>query len=129
MVKEITNYKCEICGMQFKSKDDAINCESGGVKKLLPIGTIFGMGYDVGMVYDGMVFAVIVQHPNLYRHHHGYNTWACRDTKAGDNCTEKNYCGMESWDSIFPPDKTIPAYQRMIKALKDANIVPIDYEG
>jgi hypothetical protein len=122
MVKEIINYKCEICGMQFKDKDMAQDCESTGIKELLPVGTIFSMGYE------GIVFAVVVQYPNHYRHHHSYRTWACRDTGAGDNCAGENYCGMESWDMIYPPDKTLPAYQRIVKALKDANITPIDYK-
>jgi len=122
MVKEVIFYECEICGERHKNKDNAIDCENIGIKKLLPIGTIFSMSG-----YKNIVFAIIVQYPNEHRHHHGYSTWACRDTGMGDNCAGENYCGMESWDKIYPPDKTLPAYQRMIKVLKDANIKPTDY--
>lgn|SRR4030067_487908 len=122
MVKEIIHYKCEICGEEHRNKDNAINCEAVGIKKLLHVDTIFSMRYE------GIVFSVIIQYPNEYKHHHGYSTWVCRDTCMGDNCCGENYCGMESWDKIYPPDKTLPAYQRMIEALKDANIKPIDYK-
>ena len=120
MAKIITQYQCEICKERYEKEPDAIECESKGIPDLISIGTIFSMG--VG----DMVFAVIKQLPNQYGHHHGYLTWGCRDTDAGDNAEGEHFCGFESWDKIYPPNKKIPAYKRMIKALQKTKIKPIE---
>ena len=121
MVKKRVEYECEICRSAFKNKKDADECEAKGVPKLYPIGMIFSYGDDE------MVFVIIKQHPKNYSHHHSYSTWACRDNGAGDNAKGKDFCGLESWDRIFPPNKKLPAYERMIKALKANKTKPIDY--
>jgi len=123
MVNKITKYQCEICNKVYGSEKEASDCEATGQLDLFPIGMVFAMYKD-----KPMVFAVVKQYPNNYGHHHGYSTWACRDTKYGDNAGSKNYCGLESWDSIYSPNKDIPAYGRMIKALEKAGIKPIDYK-
>ncbi len=123
MVDEIAKYKCSICNEIYDNVEDANRCESKGIIPIHPIGTIFSM-YDK----KEMIFAIIEQHPNTYGHHHTYSTWACRDTKSGDNCGGEDFCGLESWDTIFPPNKKIPAYKRMVGTLRIADINPIDYK-
>lgn len=123
MVEEIIKYKCEICGMVYDKLVQAVDCESKGIISLHPIGTIFCMYNDITMV-----FVIIKQYPNKFGHNHSYSTWACRDTKAGDNCGAEDFCGLESWDKIYTPDKTVPAYNRMLEALRAVNIEPIDYK-
>lgn len=122
MVKKITRYRCEICNEVYEDKKDADNCERKGVTPLYPIGMMFKM-YGCNEI----VFAIIKQHSNLYLHNHGYSVWACRDGNYRDNCGWGEFCGLDSWTKIYPPNKTIPAYKRMTTALKEAKITPSDY--
>jgi hypothetical protein len=121
MVKETINYDCEICGSRYNTKKEADKCESQGLPKLYPIGMVFSMGHE------NMVFAIIKQYPKHYGHHHTYSTHACRDTEAGDNEFGK-YCGIDSWSKIYPPNKDIPAYKRMIRILRKHKIKPTNYK-
>ena len=120
MVKSIIikSYECEICSVRHDTLNNAKECEAQGVPILLPIGTIFSQ-------YKDIIFCVIKQYKK--GHHNTYSTWACRDTSASDNAGGGKYCRSSSWDIISPPNKNIPAYKRMIKALKDAGIKPINY--
>ncbi len=118
MVRKIREYVCEICKKSYGLESEANKCESKGIPKLYPIGLIFSMAHPGKKI----VFAIIKQQPQNWGHHHSYSTWACRDTPAGDNVGEESYCGVESWDKIHPSNKNIPAYKRMIKALKDNKI-------
>ena len=120
MVKEIIVYECEICGNKSTDKDGIERCEKRGVPELLPIGTVYQMYKE-----PEMVFAVVKQFPNDYPHMHSYSTWACRDTPAGDTLGE-NHCGLNSGYEIYSPDKTTPAYSRLIMALEAKGITPID---
>jgi hypothetical protein len=121
MVEIITIYRCEICNDKFKTMKEAKICEAKGIDELLPIGTVYSLPS-----YDNIVFAVIKQWPKNYGHHHAYSTWACRDTDSGDNAEGEKFCGLASWDRIIAPFR-IPAYERMIEALKKAAIKPIEY--
>ena len=122
MVNEIKKYKCSICNKVHDDIESANRCESKGIIKLHPIGTVYSMYKE-----PNMVFAVIKQHPNNNGHHHSYLTWACRDTPTGDNCSGEEFCGFESWTEIYPPNKESPAYTRMLEALENEGIDPIDY--
>jgi hypothetical protein len=124
MVNKIIIYECQICKKCYTDEKEAEECEQKGVPELYPIGMVFAMDMD-----NEMVFAVIKQYPKIYPHHHGYSTWACRDTPAGDNAEGEQFCGLKSWDKIYPPNKQIPAYKRMINALKKASINPVDFEA
>ena len=123
MIEEVIKYKASICNTVYDELVQATDCERKGIIPLHPIGTIYNMYKD-----PDMVFAVIKQMPNNYKHHHSYLTWACRDTSAGDNCGGDDYCGFDSWDKIYSPDKTTPAYKRMLQALHETKIKPIDYK-
>lgn len=124
MVKVVKVYICEICKDKFRTMKEAKECEAEGIPKLLPIGLIFALPGN-----DPMVFAVIKRYPKHYGHHHTYNTWACRDTTAGDNAGGDKYCSHDSWSLRYPPNKKIPSYKRMVKVLKWANIKPLNYVG
>jgi hypothetical protein len=129
-MKEIIEYQCEICGEKYADRDDAISCESKVIPKVYPIGMMFSMPYIKEIQ---IVFAVIKQSYKAYGHNHSYLTWACRDggkegdIEYGDNTGGKDYCGLDSWSNIRSPDKNIPAYKRMLIALKKADIESIDY--
>ena len=123
MVKEISYFECEICKTKHDNKVDALQCEAKGLPDLYPKGMVFMVDED-----NPMIFAVIKQYPKYYPHHHAYSTWACRDTNAGDNAGKECYCGLESWDKIYPPNKELPAYERMIKALKKNKFKVTDYK-
>lgn len=122
MVDKITKYKCSICNEIYDDVKNANHCESKGIIELYPIGTVYSMYKE-----PNMIFAVVKQYPNRYGHHHSYLTYACRDTPVGDNCSGENFCGFDSWTKIYPPNKESPAYTRMIEALKNEEINPIDY--
>lgn len=122
MVEEIKYYECEVCRIRYDTLSEAKRCETKKKVELYPIGMIFTMD-DLSMV-----FAIIKQHPNQLGHHHAYSTWACRDTSVGDNVGSDKYCGIKSWDIIYPPNKKNPAYKRMVKALKKVNIEISDYK-
>ena len=124
-MKTIIKYQCEKCGKTYNEKENAENCENGPTPELLAIGTIF----TIVSYVDDIVFAIIKQRPKTYGHHHAYSTWACRDTPAGDNVGGEDYCGFESWSVGLPPNKNIPAYDRMVKALKEAKIKPVDFKA
>ena len=123
-MEKIIKYQCEICKTRFTKKQEALDCEKVGVLKLLPIGLVFNYQED-----KKIIFAVIKQYPNEYRHHHSYSVWATRDTGMGDNIGGEDYCGHESWSNKYLPNKKLPAYKRMLDALKKADIKPIIYKG
>ena len=133
-MKELTKYQCEICRKLYDNKNDAIACESKGVPELYPIGMIF-MYPNIKDIE--IIFAVIKQNFGCYDggHHHSYLTWACRDRKKknglnySDNVGGEEFCGIDSWSKIIPPNKNIPAYQRMLDALEKAKIKPINYKN
>lgn len=122
MVEKIIYYKCTICKCLYSDLYSAEKCEQKGKPELYPIGLIFCLPN-----YENIIFAVIKQQELFYNHNHSYSTWACRDTPVGDNAGSEEYCGLLGRDKIMSPNKKIPAYKRMIKALKKHNIQPIDY--
>jgi len=122
-MKEIIQYQCEICGDLFSNKKKAIECESLGIPELYQIGLVFMRSH----IHD-IIFAIIKQNLGAYsKHYHSYLTWACRDNGYGDNVGGSDFCGLDSWSEITAPNKNIPAYKRMVQALKEANIEPINY--
>lgn len=122
MVDEIIKYKCSICGQVYDDIERANDCESKGIINLHQIGTVYNMYKN-----SDMVFAIIRQFPNSYGHHHGYSTWVCRDLPSRDNCSGEEFCGLDSWTKIYSPNKEAPAYIRILEALKNEGIKPIDY--
>jgi hypothetical protein len=131
MVRDRIIYTCEICGEEWESRSGAEGCERKGVPGLLPIGTIFARkDYK-----EKIVFAVIKQQEKRYGHHHSYSCWACRDMpeldgtgKTRDNCKGEDYCGLDSWNFVAPPNRKLPAYKRMVRALRKVKITPMDYK-
>lgn len=89
MVNEITKYQCNICGEVYDEIESANRCESRGIIKLHPIGTVYNMYKE-----PDMVFAIIKQLPNTHNHHHSYLTWVCRDTPTGDSCSGGGFVGL-----------------------------------
>jgi len=130
MVKEEIRYRCEICMQSYEHKESAENCEARGKgeDKLLPIGLVYGYGAEDDM-YPNMVFAIIKT--AVDGHVADAASWGCRDMKEGvrDNITHKEgYCRGTDLERLQYQTKVqtdIPAYKRLIAALKRENIKPI----
>ena len=114
-------YQCEICKRTYSSKEEAIECESQKAREY-PIGTIFGLGCD------NIVFAVIKNNFISYPHSNYISFYACRDNGYGDNVSE--YCGdFLHLNDLNKPVKDIPAFTRMVEALKKQGIEPRIWTG
>lgn len=124
MVKKEIKYSCEICGDKYNEEKEALKCEKRGVPELLTIGFVFAIYED-----RQITFCIAEQEERAYGHHHRYSCWATRERSLGEQLDTlgHNFCGYDSWDLKFPPDKNLPSFKRMIDWLKLNNIEPIIY--
>ena len=111
-------YGCEFCGRFYDSQEACLECESQGRDNSQPIGLIFTTSFSG----KNIVFGIVKSNP--CNHHVNYAVHATRDTPAGDNKWGE-YCGYESYSNLNPPNKTVKAYKRMVRDLKNHGIKPI----
>jgi len=144
----ITKYQCEICHREYNNKPEAIACEAQGkMPQLFPIGMIFGRDALHEKKNEHMIFAVAGF--NQTDHYGTYLAWGARDFRAGDNLPDskeeiknpRNTCGFtiyridEASLSHFlkyemkEPNQKVPAFERMVKALKKYGVQPKVLKG
>lgn len=110
-------YRCEICGGIFKRKEAAEQCEARGRPQKYLIGMLFAVPG-----YDDIVFAVARNH--VEGHSNFIGAWAARDNGYGDNYDETCTC-----TKVSPPNRSLPAFQRMVSNLTDRNIPVAIWDG
>jgi len=123
-MKEKTKFECEICNVDYDTKEEAIKCEQrgNGKENQLPIGTLYSLSY----CGKHMIFC-IAKNESLGHHNNAY-AWACRDGGLGDNLGKGKFCsGIDKGEleHTIPVNKNSKAHKRMIDFLKTENIKPL----
>lgn len=135
-IKVITTlYQCSICGETYDDPKKAENCLSKGSPPKAPIGLIYCHEEDGGYLHDdGMVLVFAVVQESRDGHTCHTSCWAAR-SGFNDNLGDMKICcggpsayNGKDWDlSIFyPPNPDWPETQRVIHALKEAGIEPLN---
>ncbi|RJX20354.1 MAG: hypothetical protein C4570_03860 [Ammonifex sp.] len=113
-------YQCEICRRIFQEKEEAERCEARGKPQEYPVGMLFASGYS------DIVFAVARN--NVDGHANFISAWAARDNGYGDNYNKTCTC-LCSGEAMSSPDRSLPAFQRIVSNLTDRNIPVAIWDG
>ena len=86
----LIEFRCETCREWHKTAEEAQACYKRGIAtQVVPQGSIIALNDD------SMCFVVAEFHLGNYKHGGSYLLWGFRDTQAGDNTGDREFCGDE----------------------------------
>jgi hypothetical protein len=86
MVKEVKHHECEICRESYKTLGEAKTCESKGLAKILPKGTVFDLSWEDPWEDTNSWLLIVSSPPSIQKGSHTqiyHTTNLCLNTYDG----------------------------------------------